>query len=159
MLAGGLIISRRFVQVRTACKDRSTHISNYQSTRIKPTWSKWLDENPVYPQERFAYHKNPFWPALCLKRIGLPCCTFCYYYHYLLVTKYFAIKLICYLQFQHLQTLPYWKLLVISFWSSLGSTLLLIEKSYNWSPILVGHHWYKAPARADDLRVEVVDCA
>ena len=45
-----------------------------------------------------------------------------------------------YLQFQHLQTIPYWKLLVISFCSSLGSTLLLIEKSFNWSPILVGHH-------------------
>ena len=48
----------------------------------------------------------------------------------------------CYLQFQHLQTLPYWKLLVISFCSSLGSTLLLIEKSYNWSPILLGHQGY-----------------
>ena len=32
MLAGGLIISRRFVQVRTAPKHRSTHISNYQSS-------------------------------------------------------------------------------------------------------------------------------
>ena len=32
---------------------------------------------------------------------------FCYYYHYLLITKYLAIKLLCYLQFQHLQTLPY----------------------------------------------------
>lgn len=30
----------------------------------------------MYPQERFAYHKRPFWPVLCLKRIGLPCCTF-----------------------------------------------------------------------------------
>ena len=30
----------------------------------------------MYPQERFSYHKRPFWPALCLKRIGLPCCTF-----------------------------------------------------------------------------------
>ena len=30
----------------------------------------------MYPQERFAYHKRPFWPVLCLKRIGLHCCTF-----------------------------------------------------------------------------------
>ena len=30
----------------------------------------------MYPQERFAYHKRPFWPVLCLKRIGIPCCTF-----------------------------------------------------------------------------------
>ena len=63
---------------------------------------------------------------------------------YLLLLSLLArYKLSCYqttryLQFQHLQTLPYWKLLVISFFSSLGSTLLLIEKSYNWSPILVG---------------------
>ena len=28
----------------------------------------------MYPQERFASHKRPFWPVLCLKRIGLPCC-------------------------------------------------------------------------------------
>src|SRR3989337_4312726 len=32
MLARGLIISRRFVQVRTAPKHWSTHISNYQSS-------------------------------------------------------------------------------------------------------------------------------
>ena len=30
----------------------------------------------MYPQERFPYYKRPFWPVLCLKRIGLPCCTF-----------------------------------------------------------------------------------
>src|SRR6266516_2024374 len=30
----------------------------------------------MYPQECFAYYKRPFWPVLCLKRIGLPCCTF-----------------------------------------------------------------------------------
>ena len=30
----------------------------------------------MYPQERFAYHKRPFWPVFCLKRIGLPCFTF-----------------------------------------------------------------------------------
>ena len=28
----------------------------------------------MYPQECFACHKRPFWPVLCLKRIGLPCC-------------------------------------------------------------------------------------
>ncbi len=30
----------------------------------------------MYPQDCFDYHKRPFWPVLCLKRIGLPCCTF-----------------------------------------------------------------------------------
>ena len=50
-------------------------LSKYR-TRIKPTWWKWLDENPVYPQELFAYHKRLFLPVLCLKRIALPWCTF-----------------------------------------------------------------------------------
>ena len=35
ILARGLIISGRFVQVRTTPKHRSTHISNYQSTKRK----------------------------------------------------------------------------------------------------------------------------
>ena len=29
----------------------------------------------MYPQECFAYYKKPFWPVLCHKRIGIPCCT------------------------------------------------------------------------------------
>ena len=33
MLVGGLIIGRRFVQVRTSPKHRSTHISKYQSSK------------------------------------------------------------------------------------------------------------------------------
>ena len=28
----------------------------------------------MYPQERFACYKRPFWHVLCLKCIGLPCC-------------------------------------------------------------------------------------
>src|SRR3989337_2321392 len=72
MLARGLIISRRFFQVRTTPKHRSTHISNYQSSEHE---SNQHDEIPVYPQERFAYHKRPFWPVICHKRIGLPCYT------------------------------------------------------------------------------------
>src|SRR5215216_4903869 len=35
MLARGLIISRRFVQIRKTPKHRSTHISNYQSSEHK----------------------------------------------------------------------------------------------------------------------------
>ena len=35
MLAGGLIISRRFVQVRSAPRHSSTHISNYESSEHK----------------------------------------------------------------------------------------------------------------------------
>ena len=32
--------------------------------------------NSRVPSRSFAYHKRPFCPVLCLKRIGLPCCTF-----------------------------------------------------------------------------------
>ena len=38
-------------------------------------------------------------------------------------------KTICYHLFQYLQRIPYWKPLIISFCSSLGSTLLLIERT------------------------------
>ena len=46
-------------------------------------------------------------------------------------------KTICYHLFQYLQRIPCWKPLIISFCSSLGSTLLLIERTtidplYSW---------------------------
>ena len=49
----------------------------------------------------------------------------------LLVTRYKLSyhKTICYLLFQCLQRIPCWKPLIISFCSSLGSTLLLIERT------------------------------
>ena len=77
MLASGLIISRRFVQVRTTPKHRSSHILNYQASEHE---SNQHDESDMvkfpYTLKNFAYYKRPFWPVLCLKRIGLPCCTF-----------------------------------------------------------------------------------
>jgi hypothetical protein len=52
----------------------------------------------------------------------------CHRHRYLLVTKHFATKHLL-LLFQCLQKLPCWNPLVISFCSSLGSTLLLIERT------------------------------
>ena len=49
-------------------------------------------------------------------------------------------KTIYYHLFQYLQRLPCWKPLIISFYSSLGSTLLLIEGLHR-SPTLVGHQY------------------
>ena len=144
MLAGGLIISRRFVQVITTAKHRSTHISNYQSSEHKSNQhgeSDWM-KFPCTLKNALLIIRYCFRPLLCLKRIGLPCCTFVTTIITCSLEKYLAIKLLCYLQFQHLQTLPCWKPLVISFCSSLGSTLLLIEKSYNWSSILMGRRGY-----------------
>ena len=53
------------------------------------------------------------------------------YLLYLLFARYYLSyhKTIYYLQFQCLQRKPYWKPLIISFYSSLGSTLLLIEST------------------------------
>ena len=46
------------------------------------------------PQERFAYYKRPFWPVLCYKKDWDTLMHTFYYYHYLLVTNYLAIKLL-----------------------------------------------------------------
>ena len=139
MLARGLIISRRFVQVRTTPKHRSTHISNYQSSEPKSNQhdeSDWM-KFPCTLKNTLLIIRDRFGLSFASKGLG-------YLGALLLPARY---KLSCYqtthyLQFQHLQTIPYLKLLVISFCSSLGSTLLLIEKRCNWPPILVGHQVY-----------------
>ena len=75
MLARGLIISRRLAQVRTAPKHRSTHISNYQSTEHELNQHDESDKMKFPCTLKNALLKRPFWPVLCLKRIGLPCST------------------------------------------------------------------------------------
>ena len=62
--------------------------------QIKPTWWKWLDEVPVCSQERSAYYKISFWPILCHKRIGLPCCTFVTITVTCSLRNYLAIKIL-----------------------------------------------------------------
>ena len=119
MLAREFNISRRFVQVRKSPKHQSNHISNYQSTEHKPTWWKWLDENPVYPQERFSCCKRPFWHVLCLKRIGLPCCI-------LIVTI-----VTCSLQ---IILLPNYSLLTVSALAD----IILLKTTCHFLPLLVG---------------------
>jgi hypothetical protein len=93
----------------------------------------------VYPQEHFAYYKRPFWHVLCLKRIGLPCCTF------VTVTVTYSLQIIL---------LPNYSLLIISVLAEntllkiachfllllVGFDTLTYRKDYDWSPILVGHH-------------------
>ena len=75
MLARGLIISRRFVQLRAAPKHQSTHISNYQSSEHK---SNQHDESD---QMKFP---------CTLKNALLIIRDYCY----LLITNYLAIKLL-----------------------------------------------------------------
>ena len=112
-------------------------LSKYQ-TWIKPTWWKWLDEIPVYPQERFAYHKRPFWPVLHLKRIGLPCCTFvtlvtCYPLWITLLPNYLLSIISVLVKNTLLKTACHLLLLLVGF------NTLTYRKDYDWSPILVGH--------------------
>ena len=82
----------------------------------------------MYPQERFAYYKRPFWPVLFLKRIG-------YLAELLLILSLLARYILsCYqttplLTILALADITLLKPLVIYFCSSLGSTLLLIEKA------------------------------
>ena len=77
-----------------------------------------------------ALHHIRVCPGLSFatKRIGPPCCTL---FTLLLVTRYKLSyhKTFYYLLFLCLQRIPCWKPLIISFCSSLGSTLLLIERT------------------------------
>ena len=56
MLARGLIISRRLVQVRTEPKHRSTHISNYQSTKHELNQDGESDEMKIPCTLKNALH-------------------------------------------------------------------------------------------------------
>jgi hypothetical protein len=83
--------------------------------------------------------------SFATKRIRPPCCTLLYL---LLITNYLATKTICYRYFQYLQRIPCWKPLIISFCSSLGSTLLLIQRTtidplYLW--VIKTLFWCRCP--------------
>ena len=130
MLARGLIISRRFVQVRTSPKHRSSHISNYQCSEHESNQHDESDMMKIpctlknalliirdhsglsFATKGLGYLAAPLLPLLLIGRYKLSC-----------------YQTIGYLQFQCLQKIHCWKPLVISFCSSLGSTLLLIERN------------------------------
>src|SRR3989337_1810512 len=72
MLARGLIISRRFVQVRTTPKHPSTHISNYQSSEHE---SNQHDESdmmkfPCPLKNALLIKRNYFGLSFATKRLG-----------------------------------------------------------------------------------------
>src|SRR3989337_2396790 len=97
MLARGLIISRRFVQVRTTPKHQSTHISNYQSSEHE---SNQHDESDMvkfpctlknalliirdnfglsFATKGLGYLASLYLPLPLLVHYKLPCCqTTCY---------------------------------------------------------------------------------
>ena len=159
MLAGGLIISRRFVQVRTSPKHRSTHISNYQSSEHE---SNQHDESDMVKfscalKNALLIIRDRFGMSFASKGLGYLAALLLLL---LLLARYklSCYQTNCYRLLQCLQKIPCWKPLVISFCSSLGSTLLLIEKSYNWSPILVGHQARVAARRRFSSRSTASSC-
>ena len=95
MLAGGLIISRRFVQVRIAPKHRSTHISNYQCTERESydVMKTSLMIIPMCPRERFSLYKSLSRLVLCYKKDWATLPHFIYFCYLLLVTNYLITKL------------------------------------------------------------------
>ena len=128
-------------QVRTVPKHRSTHRPNYQSTE-RESYERDETSLTIFPCVLgSALHLIRVCPGLSFatKRIGPPFCTL-----FTFVTccslQIILSQTIWYHLFQYLQRIPCWKPLIISFCSSLGSTLLLNRKDYDRSPILVGHH-------------------
>ena len=107
MLAGGLIISRRFVQVRTTPKNRSTHISNYQSSEQKSNQHDESDQMkfPCTLKYTLLIIRDHFSLSFASKELGYLAALLLLL---LLLARY---KLSCYqttllLTIQHLQTLP-----------------------------------------------------
>ena len=83
------------VQVRTATKHRSTHISNYQSIERESYEhdENQLDDIPMCPQERFSLYKSLFRLVLCYKKDWDTLLHFIYFCYLLLITNYPITKL------------------------------------------------------------------
>ena len=143
MLARGLIINRRLFQVRTAPKHWSTHISNYQSSEHKSNQHGESDlmKFPCTLKNALLIIRDRFGLSFASKGLG-------YLGALLLLLSLLArYKLSC---FQTTLLLTISALADITLLKTTCHFLLLlvgfdvIEKSYNWSPILVGHQWAKS---------------
>ena len=95
--------------------------------------------NSRVPSECFAYHKRPFWPVLCLKRTGLPCCTFV------------TVTVTCSLQ---IILLSNYSLLTIS---ALVDTTLL-KTNCHFLLLLVGFDTPTVATRSQWIEVSVLKC-
>ena len=81
------------------------------------------------PRGLFSHYKKLSRLVVCYKKDWATLLHFIYFCYLLLVTNYPITTTICYHLFQYLQRIPCWKPLIISFCSSLDSTLLLIERT------------------------------
>ena len=92
MLARGLIISRRFVQVRTAPKHLSIHISNYQSSEHKSNQHDEIDwmKFPCTLKNALLIIRDRFGLSFASKGLGYLAA------HLLLLSLLARYKLSCY---------------------------------------------------------------
>ena len=130
MLARGLIISRRFVQVRITPKHRSTHISNYQSSEHESNLHDESDQMkfPCTLKNILLIIRDHFGLSFSSKGLGYLAALF------LLLSLLTRYKLSCYqttllFTISALADITLLKTTCHSFCSSLGLTLLLIKKA------------------------------
>ena len=141
MLAGGLIISRRLVQVRTTPKHRSTDISNYQSSEHKSNQNGESDymKFPCTLKNALLIIRDRFGLSFSSKVLG-------YLAAPLLLLSFLAhYKLSCYqttllLTISALADATLLKTTCDFLLLLVGFDTLTYRKDYDWSPILVGHH-------------------
>ena len=128
------------VQVRTAPKHRSTHISNYQSTE-RESYERDETSLTIFPcvlGSAFLYIRNCPGLSFAKKRIGPPCCTLftsvtCCSLEIILSPNYLLPIISVLAENTLLKTAYHFLLLLIGF------DTLTYQKDYDRSPILVGH--------------------
>ena len=84
---------------------------------------------PMCPRQRFSHYKKVSRLVLCYKKDWATLLHIIYFHCLLLVTNYLITKLSVIYNFSACREYLAEKLLSISFCSSLGSTLLLIERT------------------------------
>ena len=119
------------VQVRTAPKHRSTHISNYQVTNTNhmSMMKTNLTIIPMCPRERFALYKSSLRLVLCYKKdwatlLHLSYFFTCYPLRIILSQNYLLPIISVLAENTLLKTACHFLLLLVG-----GSTLLLIERT------------------------------
>ena len=122
MLVRGLIISRRFVQVRTTPKHWSTHLSNYQSSEHE---SNQHDESeqmkfPCTLENALLIIRDRSGLSSATKRIGLPCCTLvtittCHFLQIIFLSNYSLLIILVLAENTLLKTTCHFLLLLVGF--------------------------------------------
>ena len=129
------------VQVRTATKHRSTHISNYKVSNVNHmnVMKTSLTIFPCVLGSAFPIIRVCSSLSFGTKRIGPPCCTLftfvtCFSLPNILSQNYLLPIMLVLAENTLLKTAYHFLLLLVGF------DTLTYRKDYDRSPILVGHH-------------------